>query len=276
MNELRPSSDARSLLALAKSDGPSHAVRTRMWAGVSSSVGVAGGALSLGNAGADGAAASGWAAAAKMLTLGTLLGGPLTIGIALAVLRVGPAPASPSDVSHVAAVAAAPARVISFIGEREPSVVAPNAPIGGLLEGATAAGPRVAGVDGVAAVQLAPLPAEPALAVAETQAPESVKPVKASPLASPSQARYAGPARTGDLLAREANLVAAGRAALKRGDAKRALAAIHAAQALASHQLAPEELAVEIQSLHALGREREAVQAEVVLKVSYPESDLTR
>ncbi len=33
---------------------------------------------------------------------------------------------------------------------------------------------------------------------------------------------------------------------------------------------------MEIQSLHALGREREAVQAEVVLKVSYPESDLSR
>jgi hypothetical protein len=246
-----------------------------MWAGVSSSVGVVGGALSLGNAGADGAAASGWAAAAKMLTLGTLFGGPLTIGIALAVLRVGPAPAPPSDVSHVAVVAAAPVRAISFVGERESNVAAPNAPFGVVIEGATAAAPRVEGVDGVA-VQLPPLPMEPALAVAETQAPEAVKPVKASEPANPSQARSARPARTGDLLAREAGLVAEGRSALIRGDAKRALAAIHAAQALASHQLAPEELAVEIQSLHALGREREAVQAEVVLKVSYPESDLAR
>ena len=90
MSQLRPSTDVRSLLSLGKADGPASAVRARMWAGVSTSVGVSGGALSASGMGAGSAAASGWAASAKMLALGTLFGGPLTIGIALAVVRIGP------------------------------------------------------------------------------------------------------------------------------------------------------------------------------------------
>jgi hypothetical protein len=259
-----------------------------MWVGVSGSVGVAGGAL---GAGAEGMAASGWAATAKMLALGTLLGGPLTIGVALAVLRVGSAPVTPSLVSHTAVVAVAPARTVSFDegaqgGLRSVPLVAPErapAPearqmassveIQGPVAAAPPAGVRV---EDVSVVRLAPLSTQPALAVAETKAPEGVRPPPGVESTGPGPARATRPTPLGDLLAREASLVAEGRSALQRGNARRALAAIHSARALPSHQLEPEELAVEIQSLRALGREREAVQTEVVLKVSYPESDLGR
>jgi hypothetical protein len=235
--------------------------------------------IGAGSAGADGAAASGWAAAAKMLTLGTLFGGPLTVGIAMAVLRVGPAaPVRPLDASHAAVATASPVHAIPIAVGREGDATegAPNAALGAGSQGSYAGPSRMnrAGDDPV--VRLVPLPREPALEVAEAQAPEAVKPVTPSAPSVATQVRWVRPITQGDLLAREAGLVAEGRSALRRGDAKRALAAIHTAQSLASHQLAPEELAVEIQCLRALGREREAVQAEVVLKVSYPESDLGR
>jgi hypothetical protein len=247
-----------------------------MWAGVSSSVGVAGSTLGAGSVGADGAAASGWAVSAKMLALGTLFGGPLTIGIALAVLRVGPAPATPSLLPHAAVATAAPMRTVSFDEERAPAREATQAPSAGVLRGAAATASPGVRVDDPAIVRLAPLATEPPLAVAETTAPEGIKPSTSVEPTGPSPIRAMRPLPIRDLLAREASLVAEGRSALQHGDAQRALAAIHAARALASHQLEPEELAVEIQSLRALGREREAVQTEVVLKVSYPESDLGR
>jgi hypothetical protein len=212
-----------------------------------------------------------------MLTFGTLLGGPLTIGIALAVLRVGSVPARPANVPQpAAATTVARVREISFAGERGPRVGAPSPDVRVVQVGESGAPARDNDIDAVPVVRLTPLPTEPVLAVAESSAPEGLSPARTSGTMGPGQTLAARAAGSGDLLTREASLVAEGRTALRRGDATRALAAIHAAQALASHQLAPEELAVEIQSLHALGREREAVQAEVVLKVSYPESDLSR
>jgi hypothetical protein len=79
-----------------------------------------------------------------------------------------------------------------------------------------------------------------------------------------------------DALTREAQLVSEARGALTRGDPGRALAAIQAARALPSHQLAPEELAVEAQALRALGRTGEADQADEALRARYPESALAR
>jgi hypothetical protein len=79
-----------------------------------------------------------------------------------------------------------------------------------------------------------------------------------------------------DALAREAALVAEARGALVRGDAESALRAVRAARMLPSHQLAPEELAVEAQALRALGRDDDAKEADSTLRRQFPESALAR
>jgi hypothetical protein len=79
-----------------------------------------------------------------------------------------------------------------------------------------------------------------------------------------------------DNLAREAVLVAEARGALVRGDPHSALRSIHAARLLPSHQLGPEELAVEAQAFRALGREEEAADADSQLRKQFPESALAR
>jgi hypothetical protein len=130
-------------------------------------------------------------------------------------------------------------------------------------------------------VELTPVaPMSPAIAVAATEPPIGVKPT-----INPSSAGGRGPSRpsaraatdTGsDMLVREANLVSQGRTAMVHKDPAAALRAIRAAKALPVRQLVPEELAVEVMALRALGRDRESVQLEVMLRVSYPDSDLTR
>jgi hypothetical protein len=79
-----------------------------------------------------------------------------------------------------------------------------------------------------------------------------------------------------DPLAREAQLVSEARGALGRGDARRALQAVLAARALPSHQLTPEELAVQSQALRALGRPGEANTVDETLRSQFPESALAR
>ena len=77
-------------------------------------------------------------------------------------------------------------------------------------------------------------------------------------------------------MAREAQLVSEARGALGRGDPQRALQAVRAARALPSHQLAPEELAVEAQALRALGRPGDANEVDETLRSQFPESALAR
>jgi hypothetical protein len=79
-----------------------------------------------------------------------------------------------------------------------------------------------------------------------------------------------------DTLAREASLVMDARAALAGGDAPAALRAIHAARMLPSHELAPEELAVEAQALRKLGRDDQAKDVDSTLRKQFPESALAR
>jgi TolA-binding protein len=79
-----------------------------------------------------------------------------------------------------------------------------------------------------------------------------------------------------DSLAREATLVVAAREALERGDPQSALRAIHAARMLPSHQLGPEELAVEARALRALGRDDQAKDVDSTLRKRFPESALAR
>lgn len=230
MSDARLSSSTRALLRAAKGDGPSAAARANVWAGVSSAVGGAAGAGgaagSSGAAGAGGAsmATSGAAAglgAAKVLALGTLLGGTVTVGLAVALLRVVPVPA-------VTATASAPIAATST--STSTSLPTPRA----------------------ADATANPFP-------------------PAHPIARPSPVR---PPTASDPLAREAALVAAARAALARQDATTALRDVRVARSLPSHQLTPEELAVEAQALRALGRDDEADHDDALLRTQYPESAL--
>ena len=75
---------------------------------------------------------------------------------------------------------------------------------------------------------------------------------------------------------REASLVAEARSALARADAASALRAVRLARRLPSHQLEPEELALEARALRALGRGPEALAADVALKSRYPDHALAR
>ena len=79
-----------------------------------------------------------------------------------------------------------------------------------------------------------------------------------------------------DALAREASLVVEAREALGRGDPQSALRAIRAARMLPSHQLGPEELAVEARALRALGRDDQAKEVDSTLRKRFPESALAR
>jgi hypothetical protein len=88
MSDLRVSVTTKKLLAAAKADMPSAAARAKMWTGVSGAIG--------GAAGASGVTASvvmsGGASATKLLAVGGLFGGTLAVGLAAALLRIGPAP----------------------------------------------------------------------------------------------------------------------------------------------------------------------------------------
>jgi TolA-binding protein len=79
-----------------------------------------------------------------------------------------------------------------------------------------------------------------------------------------------------DALAREAALVTQAREALGRGEPREALRAIHAARMLPSHQLGPEELAVEALALRALGKDDQAKDVDSILRKRFPESALAR
>ena len=113
-----------------------------------------------------------------------------------------------------------------------------------------------------------PLPA-PSTAAAAATAP-AVGRVPATPAASTI------PPSPDDALAREASLVVEAREALGRGDPQSALRAIHAARMLPSHQLGPEELAVEARALRALGKDDQAKDVDSTLRKRFPESALAR
>jgi hypothetical protein len=247
MNHLDLSASTKKLLATAKTEVPSSAARANVWVGVS---GVVGGAAA---AGASGAAAStvltGGAGATKLLAMGALFGGALTVGLATVLLQIGVAPAPRTATS--------------------PTGTSPN---GSTLNAATAGQPQ----SPVTVTRLAPI--EPGSVVIAGSAP----PATESPGAAATPALTHAPighahrhARTrDDSLAREASLVAEARGALAVGDPRSALRAIREARALPSKQLVPEELAVEEQALRALGQNDEANGIDVMLRLQYPESAL--
>ena len=241
------SAATKALLRAAKGDAPGAAARAKVWSSVTSTVGAVGGAA--GAAGSGGAAigaasaAAGGMGAMKMLVLGTLLGGAVTVGLAATMLQIGP---PPRDV--------------------------PTATTAPVLAAANAAtGPsELAGIDpptaNVAPVVTAATPVIPTAARTRPHPRPSAHPAPAGARAAPAV----------DSLAREASLVADARAALARGDAQTALRTVRAARALPSPQLVPEELAVEGQALRLLGSADEARGVDQTLRTTYPESALAR
>jgi hypothetical protein len=271
-------SDLRSLIEAAKADAPNAAARAKVWAGVSTAVGE-GAAL------ASSGAVAGSASATKMLVLGTLLGGSLTVGIGAAVLLMRGAAPSPGAGATIAAPA--PGEVASpFVR---------TAPL--LSSASTASSLRVrpmalevsaandeADVDAVRDPIAAASPTH-AVRVPETGAGRragagrSLAALVAVAQASAAQALPASaeaPAAQDDALAREASLLAEARNALAKRDALSALQIIRGLRSMPTRQLIPEELAVEAQALRSLGLEDDANAVDATLRARFPDSVLGR
>jgi hypothetical protein len=248
-------SDLRALIEAAKADGPSTAARAKVWAGVSTMVGEAATAAS----GAGGGVATGSAGAVKMLVLGTLLGGSVTVGIGAAVLIVGHVPMRGTTVS-----VAAPA----------------PADLGSLSRPGLASSPGRSRT--VEAARPAPDPGAVADRGAMRAAGDSTRRAAAR-LSAPDvttraaiRASAKAGAGEGDTLAREAQALAEARGALARRDALSALQIVRSLRALPGRQLVPEELAVEAQALRGLGLDDDASAVEARLRVRFPDSVLGR
>jgi hypothetical protein len=245
-------SDLRTLIDAAKADAPSGAARANVWAGVSTVVGEA--AITSG----AGGAAAGTAGSAKMLVLGTLLGGSVTVGIGTVMLFVGHAPTRPT-VSVVAPPAAQGSELVSLSRPAltpapplNPEVAQEPAPGHGHHHAPGATPPsaaRAAALESAAARKTAPATHAAAAAPAVTES---------------------------DTLAREASSLAEARGALARHDAVSALQIVRSLRALPGRQLVPEELAVEAQALRGLGLDDDASAVEARLRVRFPDSVLGR
>jgi hypothetical protein len=260
VSEPRLSPATKALLRAARQDGPGAAARAKVWSAVSGAVGGAAGVSSALGAGGTSAAGGGAASSAvvtggtslaKMLVMGTLLGGAVTVGLASVLLRIGPAPSPPSASAPVpvAAAAAPPGTGDSPAGgdgERRPEVLSDTAAAG------------TPSTTPVLAARISPTAATARPTARPTGAASNVH---AGPAASPKDDDV--------LLGQETALIIEARAALTRGDAQGALRAVRAARALPSHRLAPEELSVEGQALRALGRDS-------MLRKQFPESALAR
>jgi len=254
MTDPRLSSATKNLVRLARADGPSAAARAKMWAGVSGAVG---GAAAGGAAAASGAATGGLSAA-KMLTIGTLLGGPLTVGLAVTLLHIGALRRVPDPASRTPMVAASfvPQRMSAPSDVFSSTSIATPTPTSTRTALSTRISTQVGSPTGVDRSK----PASGAKGAAKKGAAAK---------AARSQAHD-------DALAREAAFVAEAHNALVQGDPNGALRAIASARAVASPQLVPEELAVEAQALRALGRTNEADANDATLRLLYPESALAR
>ena len=120
---------------------------------------------------------------------------------------------------------------------------------------------------------LRPAARESAATTGDAKPPQSATSRAKTPSAP---AHAAKPRFAEDSLSHEASLVSEARSALAAGNPELALRAIRAARALRSHQLVPEELAVEEQAQRALGHGDEANGIDVQLRLQYPESALAR
>ncbi len=280
MSDLDLSTGTRALLAAAKADAPSKLAKAKIWGGVAATTAAAAGA----GAGAGSVAALGLGVGhgtAKLVVAGALFGSAVTVGLAMALMHVGPLAPSPADSHAATQLAAQPAH----------TPAAPVQPVGAAArdDGARDDSPAVAPVPATAPASPA-LPTAPAAnaplpsVVARTVSPDAPAPAAPTALAakprilSSRSALAASPSKLDrdDLLERESRLVAEARGALVRGDARASLAAVRAAQAIDSHALAPEELSLEARALRALGNEDGAAAAEAKLRTRYPDHALAR
>ena len=251
-------SDLRALIEAARADAPGNAARAKVWAGVSTVVGEAVSTAS----GAGGGAATGSIGAAKMLVLGTLLGGSVTVGIGVAMLLVGRVPLAPTP--NVAAPAPAEAAEWATL-----SMPMPTPDDRAVLEPSLVGAAR-----GV--VQASGIAVPPAtLRVPGFESPKRAPRPRAVSLIPIAAAAPAG-ASDEDTLAREASSLAEARGALARRDALSALQIVRGLRALPGRQLVPEELAVEAQALRGLGLDDDANVVETRLRVHFPDSVLGR
>jgi len=259
-------SDLRAMIAAARADGPSTAARANVWTGVSTMVGEAAVA-----SGAGGAAATGSAGAAKMLVLGTLLGGTVTIGVGVAMLFIGRAP-SPAPTMSVAAPA--PAEAAELAALSMPALTPVPALDRAVAEASANPAPALGRTVVEARVNPAPAHAFVIASPARLAGFETGK--RAAPAHASPPPVAAGNGMDSDSLAREASSLAEARRALARRDALSALQIVRDLHALPDRQLIPEELAVEAQALRGLGLDDEASQVETHLRVRFPDSVLGR
>jgi len=242
MKESSLSPATRALLQAAKSDGPRAAARAKMWGAVSTATGIAAAAQVGGAAGSAVAASS----SAKLVLAGALFGSALTVGIALAVVRVV---SSGSGVGGARLDAPATTEVrqaaVDFESPRdEPPPIPLSFSTLGVQEG----------------LSFGDAP--------KTQGPGAsvfARPAAGSPGASGARAGAE------DSLWREESLILEARGALRRGNPEAALASLDAAHRVGSHKLEPEELSVRAKTLRALGRDAEADEVWSQLKTRYPD-----
>ncbi len=238
MKDLEVSTRTRALLDAAKSDAPSQLAKAKIWGGVAATTAAAAGVGA--SAGSVAAMGSG-----KLMVVGALFGSAVTVGLAMALMHVGPlAPASEG----------ARLRAQSHAEVAPPRPAAPAAP--------APAAPDPAAVQ---TIDLDDAPAAPTTAATPARA-----------IRKPRAARSPAAVDRDELLEREGFLVSEARGALVRGDAKGALSAVHAAQALDSHALDPEELALEARALRAQGSAAAAAEVEARLRARYPDHALAR
>jgi hypothetical protein len=258
MSDGRSSPDLRSLFAAAKGDAPSAAARTKVWGGVSQTLGVAASAGTVGIAGVG---------AAKMLVVGTLLGGAISAGIAATAIYVRPVPATRDGaLDHVAAIH-------ESFEPGTPRIVPASRPDVAVQAADPRRGSSGAAAAGSIVVPVSYSPGAPAVGPAHGRG-SGFRVVGTRP----ARATISGstPSPGGDDLAREAGLLSSARSALAADDATSALRALRATASIHDRQLVPEGLTLEAQALHALGRDGEASAVEARIKALYPESALAR
>jgi hypothetical protein len=269
---------AKSLLESAKKETPSAAAKAKVWSGVAASF-AAGGAATGAVASVAPAAAGGGIAAvasAKMLVLGALLGSAVTLGVAATTfyLRVQPLP------PLAPAVAMAPMALrVAHEGDPASSAMSPPPRTSDATSPVAPVASAEAPVAAVAPVALVAAPVAVRAVVKPTVATvaRGARGAKIATGAAKQASTASVPADDGeDALMREASLVAEARSALRRGDPSAALSAIRAARKLPSHQLVPEEMALEAQALRGLGRGTEANGVGNALRDQYPDHALAR
>ena len=267
MSEPRLSPATRALLRAARAYAPSDAARAKVWSAVASTAGAAA-------AGAGGTAStppgvlgSGAASASKMIALGTLLGGTVTVGLATLLLRLGAVPDNPPPSPPAVAVfAAAPAGTGARTTVPVTLVEPPSPAVVDLTADPVPAGPPVF-----------PSSATAARGGLTSGSPPVLLPRTATAAAATPPPHGAASSRLpDDALAQEASLVARAHAALVGGDPRSALRAVGAARRVPSHVLGPEELSIEAQALRALGRDDQAKNVDSTLRRLFPESALAR